>query len=273
MRYVLILTMTFLLFLGASPAMAKDQATLLVATTTSLQDTGLMDRIASLFTQETGIKVKVIAAGTGEALKMGERGDVDVVLVHAKKEEEKFMAAKKGSERHELFYNYFLIAGPPDDPAGIRKSSSAVEACKKIAEKGSLFVSRGDGSGTHIREMDLWGEAGITPKGKKWYTESGGGMAQSLRVAHEKKAYILCDQSTFKVMAETLSLVPCLEKKENLRNVYSLSLVNPDRSKKIHADEAQKFSHFMQGDRCRKLIGSFKSKSGESLFFLLDIKK
>jgi tungstate transport system substrate-binding protein len=270
MRYVIIFTLVFLHFCGITAAMAKGQATLLVATTTSLQDTGLMEKITSLFTKETGIKVKVIAAGTGEALKMGARGDVDVVLVHAKKEEEKFMAEKNGSERHELFYNFFTPAGPTGDPAGVKKASTAGDAFKTIAAREALFVSRADGSGTHIKEMEIWGQAGITPKGKKWYIESGGGMAQALRVADEKKAYILCDQSTLRVMAGTLSLVPCLEKKDNLKNIYSLILVNPEKNKKVHAVEARKFSQFVRSDRCRELIGAFKSKGGEPLFFLLD---
>jgi tungstate transport system substrate-binding protein len=273
MKKTAVIALICFALLGLSQARAADSGSLTIATTTSLQDTGLLEKLTSLFTKETGIKVKVIAAGSGEAIKMGARGDVDLLLVHAKKEEEKFMAEKNGSERHELFFNYFLLAGPASDPAGVKKASTAEEAFKKIAAASTPFISRADGSGTNIKEMEIWEKAGISPKGKKWYTESGGAMAQALRIASEKKAYILCDQSTFQVLQKTLSLAPFLEKQEPLKNIYSVILVNPEKLKKVHSPEAKKFSQFLRSDTCRELITTFKGPGGEKLFFLRDPSK
>ncbi|MGV8119499.1 MAG: substrate-binding domain-containing protein [Candidatus Xenobiia bacterium LiM19] len=269
-RTVLFLIMLFLCMLSCR-VFCKDPAPLMVATTTSVQTTGFMDYLADTFKKKTGIVVKSVAVGTGEALKMGSRGDVDLVIVHSKPDEDKFVKSGCGIDRKEIMYNYFLIAGPADDPAGIKSARTPLEAFKKIAASKSIFVSRADNSGTHHAELALWKKLNITPKGK-WYMESGAGADKVLQIASEKRAYALCDESTFTVMAGKLALKPYMERNSELKNVYSVILVNPEKFPKVHAAEARKFWEFVTGKECQKLIGDFKCPKGIRLFIPINEK-
>ena len=257
-------------------ALAKEsppkKAPLLVATTTSLQDTGFMDELVSRFTKNTGIQVKVIAAGTGEALKMGERGDVDLVFVHSRKAEEEFMKKGFGILRKELMYNYLMIAGPAGDPAGIKKAKTPEEAFKMISSKKCTFVSRADNSGTHKKEMELWNNVRIKPEGS-WYIQSGGSMAQALRMADEKNGYVLTDESSFNVLKSSLSLKPYVTKKQALRNVYSVIIVNPKKLPKVNYKAAQMFKKFLSTGETQNFIKNFKDENGNILFNLCSSKK
>lgn len=247
-------------------------APLMIATTTSLQDTGFMDKMVARFTKATGIQTRVIPAGTGEALKMGERGDVDVVIVHSRKDEEKFMKKGYGVSRKELMYNHFLIAGPKDDPAGIKAASTPEAAFKKICDRKCTFVSRADNSGTHKKEREIWKNAGITQKGS-WYIESGAGMAQALRLAHEKNGYIFTDESTFNVLRGTLGIVPFPMKSPSLKNTYSVILVNPEKLPKVNYMKAQQFQAFLFRKESRDFIKNFRDKNGNRLYIPVSVDR
>ena len=243
----------------------------MIATTTSIQTTGFMDFLADTFKKKTGITVKSVAVGSGEALKMASRGDVDLVIVHSKPDEEKFVKDGSGRDRKEIMYNYFLIAGPADDPAGIKGVKTPEEAFSRIAKSKSIFVSRADNSGTHHAELAIWKKLNMTPKGP-WYLESGAGADKVLQIASEKKAYALCDESTFTVMSGKIALKPYLGRNSELRNVYSVILVNPAKFPKVHAAEARKFWEFVTGKDCQKLIGDFRCPKGIRLFIPINEK-
>jgi len=269
-RITLLLCLLFICTISGA-AMCKDPAPLMIATTTSIQTTGFMDFLADIFKKKTGIAVKSVAVGSGEALKMASRGDVDLVIVHSKPDEEKFVRDGNGTDRKEIMYNYFLIAGPADDPAGIRSAKTPEEAFRKIASSRSVFVSRADNSGTHHAELALWKKLNMTPKGP-WYLESGAGADKVLQIASEKKAYALCDESTFSVMSGKIALKPYLSRNSELRNVYSVILVNPAKFPKVHAAEARKFWDFVTGKECQKLIGDFRCPKGIRLFIPINEK-
>ncbi|HOD36877.1 MAG TPA: substrate-binding domain-containing protein, partial [Syntrophales bacterium] len=175
---------------------APVQKNIILATTTSTQDSGLLDVLIPIFEKKTGYFVKTIAVGSGQAMAMGAKGEADVLLVHSPAAEKKFMADGNGVERRLVMHNDFIIVGPPSDPAGIRGMKKAAEAFKKIASSGSIFMSRGDKSGTHVKEMDIWKAAGVKYEGEKWYQQTGLGMGQTLAVAAEKKTYTLADRGT-----------------------------------------------------------------------------
>jgi tungstate transport system substrate-binding protein len=241
---------------------------LILATTTSTQDSGLLDVLLPVFTKNTGYKVKTIAVGSGAAMTMGERGEADVLLVHAPPSEVKFMAAGHGVSRKLVMHNDFIIIGPSADPAKIKGVSSAVEVLKKIAASGNLFVSRGDNSGTDQLEKKLWTSTGIVPKGQTWYQETGQGMGATLTVASEKSAYTITDRATFLARQSTLSLAILVEGDPALLNIYHVIQVNPNKNSQINAQGAIAFSSFMVAADTQKLIGEFgKDKYGQALFF------
>ena len=204
---------------------------ILCASTTSTQNSGLFEHILPLFEKQTGIKVKIIAVGTGAALEIGKRGDADVVIVHSRDDEIKMVREGWFINRHDLMYNDFIIVGPPSDPAGIQGMSKAQKAFNRIEEAETLFVSRGDNSGTHKKERKLWEEAGINPEGKDWYLEVGQGMARTLRMAGEKQAYTLTDRGTYisLIDIERLDLRVIVEKDPVQFNQYGVMAVTPDK--------------------------------------------
>jgi len=238
------------------------------ASTTSTQNSGLFDYLLPIFEKKSGIKVDVVAVGTGAAIEIGKRGDADVVLVHAKNQELK--AVKEGAfvNRHDVMYNDFVIIGPANDPLKIKGMKSAAEALKKIADQKAEFVSRGDKSGTHTKELALWKTAGIDPKGQKWYLEVGQGMEKTQRIANEKRAYTLTDRGTWLATKDKdkLEMVVVLEGDPVLFNQYGVMAVNPEKHKQVKYKEAMAFVDWLISPEGQKAIGDYKDKRGNQLF-------
>lgn len=241
---------------------------ILLSTTTSTEDSGLLDFILPEFTKDTGYDVKVVAVGTGQALQMGKDGDADVLLVHAKASEEEFVAEGHGIERFDVMYNDFVLIGPQDDPLDLKGNAGAdiVKALIMISESGETFVSRADDSGTHKTELRLWEEANIEPKGD-WYVEAGQGMGAVNQMADELQGYTLSDRATYLSMIDSLELEIVVEGDTKLFNQYGVIAVNPEKSDKINAEGAQAFVDWMISDKAQDLISEFgKDKYGQSLF-------
>ncbi len=243
-----------------------DTNELILATTTSTQDSGLLDRLVPLFEKETGYHVKTIAVGSGQALRLGEEGEADVVLAHSPEAEEAFMAAGHGVDRRLVMHNDFVVVGPAADPARIAGLNSASAALARIAEAGSLFLSRGDDSGTHVRERKLWEAAGVTPSGS-WYQETGQSMGQTLVIASDKRGYTLSDRGTFLAQAKKLDLAILLEGDPGLFNVYHVIVVNPDKHPRVNGEGARAFSRFITSSVVQEIIRNFGvDRYGEPLF-------
>lgn len=252
---------------GASSAPSPQNPQLILATTTSTQDSGLLDVLVPMFEQQTGYQVKTIAVGTGAALQMGARGEADVLLVHAPAAEQELIASGAAVNRQLVMHNDFVIVGPPNDPAGVKGTTTAAEALKKIAAAGAVFISRGDDSGTHKMELSLWQAAGVEPAGI-WYQESGSGMGQTLRIAAEKEAYSLTDRATYLAHQQTLGLGILLEGDAPLLNIYHVMQVNPAQFEKVNGDGAAAFVSFMISADVQQVIGQFGvDKYGQPLFF------
>ena len=237
------------------------RSTLRLATTTSLYDTGLWSYLEPKFEEKHGVELDIIYAGTGIALEWGRRGDVDVLTIHDKAREEEFVADGYGVERVPFAYNYFLIVGPPDDPAGI-KGLSPEEAFTRLMETGTgRFVSRGDGSGTHTKEKAIWKQAGYDYEAVRvagaWFIESGRGMGPTLLLASEKQAYTLSDMGTFLAYKGKLDLVPIVDKGSILLNVYSAIAINPEKHPHINIDMANNLINFLTSPEIQKLIGKY----------------
>ena len=249
---------------AAGPA----QKNLILATTTSTQDSGLLDVLIPVFEKKTGYFVKTIAVGSGQAMAMGQKGEADVLLVHSPDAEKKFMAEGSGVNRLIVMHNDFIVVGPPADPAAIKGAMSTVEAFKKIAAAGSLFMSRGDNSGTHAKEQGIWKAAGIKPEGQKWYQQTGLGMGQTLNVAAEKKGYTLADRGTWLSMQQKLGLPILKEGDPILLNVYHVIGVNPAKWPKVNTEGAKAFSDFMLSAETQGIVKTFGvEKYGGALFF------
>jgi tungstate transport system substrate-binding protein len=221
-----------------------------------------------LFEKKTGFFVKTIAVGSGQAMAMGEKGEADVLLVHSPAAEEKFMKDGFGASRALVMHNDYIIVGPASDPAGIRGTKTSSPGFRKIAVKGSLFLSRGDNSGTHAKELGLWKSAGVDCDGKPWYLQTGLGMGQTLSVAAEKKGYTLADRGTFLAMKKSLGLDILVEGDKELLNVYHVIVVDPAKWPKVNAEGAKAFAGFMVAADTQKTIGTFGvEKFGAPLFF------
>lgn len=251
------------LALGLSPVLPAERS-LMLATTTSVDATGLLNVLADEFKKDTGITLKWIAVGTGAALKQARDGNANVVIVHAKKLEDEFLRDGFGVNRRVIARNYFMIVGPDNDPARAAGSSSAAEALGRIKSNGAPFVSRGDKSGTHTREIDLWALAGGKPENA--YLETGQGMSETLRVAAERGGYTLTDTATFYGLQGLAGLKPVYENALELENIYSVIAVDPARVPTARYGEAMAFVAFLTSPRGQKLIGEFKGKSGRPLF-------
>ncbi len=256
------------LMLAAPSYAAPANKTVILATTTSTQDTGLLDDLLPIFEKQTGYFVKTIAVGSGQAMAMGERGEADVLLVHSPDAEKKFVDAGNGINRKIVMHNDFIIVGPAADPAKIKSAKTVKEAMKQIADSGSLFLSRGDNSGTHAKEKNLWKAADINPEGQKWYQQTGLGMGQTLNVAAEKNAYTLTDRGTYLSLKKNLGLVILCEGDKGLLNIYHVIEVNPAKFPKVNAAGAKAFSDFMVAKKTQDEIGKFGvTKYGSPLFF------
>jgi tungstate transport system substrate-binding protein len=237
-----------------------------LATTTSLHDTGLLDSLAPLFERATGFRLRVVALGSGQALRVAERGDADVVMAHAPAAERAFMAAGHGSRRRVVAWNYFTIVGPPEDPADVRAAASVTEAMARIALRGAAFASRGDSSGTHRRELELWRLAGSHP-GRGRYLETGQGMAATLLVASERRAYALTDRGTFGSLRGRLDLVELRGPEATLLNVYHVMEVNPAGRPRLNVAGARAFADWIVSDRAQDLLARFgETQAGTPLF-------
>ena len=247
-------------------AAAPANPNLILATTTSTQDSGLLDVLVPMFEEQTGYTVQTVAVGTGEALKMGEEGNADVLLVHAPSSEVTFMDGGNGQDRFLVMHNDFIIVGPAEDPAGI-KGLGPKDAFVAIYNAGAPFVSRGDDSGTHKKEVSFWTKAELDPAGQAWFFETGQGMGASLTVASEKQAYILTDRATYLANKDNLQLEILLEGNNALLNVYHVITVNPTKSDKINYEGALAFANFMVAPETQAVIGEFGiEKFGQPLF-------
>ena len=267
----LLLTVAFAIIAGlaALPGLAASRIVIL-ATTTSTQDSGLLDLLIPAFEKESGYRVKTIAVGSGQAMKMGEKGEADVLLVHSPDAEKKFMAAGFGANRRLVMHNDFVIVGPPADPARIKAAAGAVDAFKRIAQSGALFVSRGDNSGTNVRENALWKASGIIAEGQKWYQQTGLGMGQTLGVAAEKKGYVLTDRATFLAQRKNIGLTVLTEGDGKLLNIYHVIELNAAKWPKVNAAGGRSFADFMVGRKAQELIGSFGADRFGAPLFLPD---
>lgn len=259
-----------LLALVSVSGCGDQEPTLVLATTTSTADSGLLDAILPPFEEASGVRVKVLAVGTGQALALGEQGDADVVLIHARAKEDEFVANGYGIERRDLMYNRFVILGPAEDPAGVAAAEGAVEALLRIARTGraggTAFVSRGDESGTHLRERSLWQEAGTEPQGG-WYRETGQGMGNTLTIADEMGAYTLSDQGTYLSRREGLDLAILSSGDDLLLNRYGIIAVNPALHPRIKGDLAAKLIEYLTSYRTQARIAEFGlDLYGEPLF-------
>ena len=255
-----------LIMLGVNPAAAETR--IRCASTTSTQNSGLFDHILPLFEKKTGIKVDVVAVGTGAAIEIGKRGDADVVFVHAREQELKVVEEGFFVNRHDVMYNDFVIIGPTNDPAKIKGIKSALDAFKKIAGSGSSFVSRGDKSGTNTKELSIWKKAGIEPAGQKWYLEVGQGMEKTQRIADEKRAYTLTDRGTWLATKDKdkLDMVIVLEGDAALFNQYGVMAVNPEKFKTAKYKEAMEFVNWIISKEGQDAVAAFKDKNGNPLF-------
>jgi tungstate transport system substrate-binding protein len=266
-RWVLYAITSMMLFLGASFAQAQDK-TIILATTTSTQDSGLLDVLIPVFEKKTGYFVKTIAVGSGQAMAMGQKGEADVLLVHSPAAEKKFVEEGYGINRRLVMHNDFIILGPVDDPAKIKGTKSSPEAFKKIASAQALFLSRGDNSGTHAKEKDIWKAAGLKYEGEKWYQQTGLGMGQTLNVAAEKKGYTLADRGTYLAMAKTVKLDILVQGDATLLNIYHVIEVNPAKWPKVNAPGGKAFADFMVSKETQDTIRIFGvDKFGSPLFF------
>ncbi|MFG3596122.1 substrate-binding domain-containing protein [Bradyrhizobium sp. RDI18] len=264
-RRLLIAATASLVF--ASHAVAQDKS-IVVASTTSTQDSGLFAHILPMFKARTGIDVKVVAQGTGQALDTGRRGDADVVFVHAKPAEEKFVSEGFGVRRHPVMYNDFILIGPKSDPAGIKGSKDIVAALSAIKAKGADFISRGDKSGTHQAELNLWKIAGIDIAKDKgpWYKEIGQGMGAALNTASASNAYVLADRGTWLSFKNRGDLGIAVEGDKRLFNQYGVMLVNPEKHPSVKKDLGQHFIDWLVSSEGQKAIADYKI-NGEQLFY------
>jgi tungstate transport system substrate-binding protein len=252
-----------LALLAALPVAAQEFIT--VASTTSTENSGLFGHILPMFQEETGIEVRVVSQGTGQALETGRRGDADVVFVHARAQEEQFVTDGYGVQRFDVMYNDFVIVGPSDDPAGLRDAGDAAAAMAAIAGAEASFASRGDDSGTHVAEQNLWAAAGVEPAGG-WYLSTGSGMGATLNTAAQVPAYALTDRGTWLSFENRGDLEIVFEGDDVLFNPYGIILVNPERHPHVKAEQGQAFIDWIISDAGQAAIASF-TVGGEQLFF------
>jgi len=276
MRAKRALIFTVLLIVSAVVAGTRAQASsgrepttkdLILSTTTSTVDSGLLDVLIPVFEKKTGYRVKTISVGTGQALAMGEKGEADVLLTHAPEAEKKLVDTGAVTNYQLVMHNDFVIVGPPNDPAGI-KGKPSVEAFNAIAAKENVFISRGDDSGTHKKELSIWKKTGLAPEGAKWYQESGQGMGATLLMASEKQGYTLTDRATYLAQKANTSVEILSEGDKGLLNIYHVMEVNAEKFPKVNATGGKAFVEFMIAPETQEMIGGFgRDKFGQSLFF------
>ena len=265
-RFLVVIAVGLALVACGSPAAGPSaEKSLILATTTSTQDSGLLDELLPAFTTDTGWQVKTLAVGSGQAIELGRRGEADVLLVHSPAAEQKFVAEGSAGQRRLVMHNDFVLVGPAADPAGIGGTTSA-QAMQKIAATQSVFVSRGDDSGTNAKEKDLWAKAAVAPGGA-WYQSTGQGMGETLRVASEKGGYTLSDRATFLAQRETLGLQVLGAGDPGLLNVYHVIEMTTKAGQRVQPDAAKAFADWIVSAPAQQLIGKFGvTKFGQPLF-------
>ena len=250
----------------------EPKGTIILATTTSTQDSGLLDYLLPAFTAETGWEVSTIAVGTGKALQMGVDGEADVLLVHARASEDEFMANGDGTLRYDVMYNDYVLVGPAADPAGVKACENVVaDSMAAIANAQAEFISRGDDSGTHKKELNIWKAAAIEPAGE-WYVSAGAGMGDVLKMADEKQAYTITDRATYLSMLDTLELEIVCEKDVDMLNPYGVITVNPEKNDQINEEGAKAFADWLVSENGQKMIGEFGVEEFGSPLFTPDAK-
>ncbi|QNO15764.1 substrate-binding domain-containing protein [Alkalicella caledoniensis] len=263
---IMLLVVFFLVGCGTG---SSEESSIILATTTSTENSGLLDFLLPIFQEDTGIEVKVIAVGTGQAIKLGEDGEADVLLAHAKASEEAFVAAGHGVERFDVMYNDFVLIGPDSDPLNVKglAGNDIVKALEIIKNSGEgAFISRGDESGTHKKELELWAELGLEPEGE-WYKSVGAGMGETILMAEELQGYTLTDRATYLSMVGNLDSVIITEGDTKMFNQYGIIAVNPDKNDKINNEGAIKFIEWMLSEKGQELIKEFGVEEfGDSLF-------
>jgi tungstate transport system substrate-binding protein len=257
-----------LLFITGITSTQAQPKTIILATTTSTQDSGLLDVLLPLFEKKTSYFVKTIAVGSGQAMAMGQKGEADVLLVHSPDAEKKFVSEGYGINRRLIMHNDYIIVGPSEDPAKIKSMKSSSEAFRTIASRKALFLSRGDNSGTHSKEKAIWKAAGVNPEGEKWYQQTGLGMGQTLNVTAEKKGYTLADRGTYLALKKNLGLDVLVEGDAILLNIYHVIEVNPAKWPKVNSAGAKAFADFMVAKETQDIVKTFGiDKFGSPLFF------
>ncbi len=271
LKKMLVIAAVLIAVLVVQPSVDKafaQQKNVILATTTSTQDSGLLDVLIPMFEKKTGYFVKTIAVGSGQAMAMGQKGEADVLLVHSPAAEKKFVADGNGINRRLVMHNDFIVVGPASDPAKIKGGKTTVDAFKKIAASQTPFISRGDNSGTHAKEKDVWKAAALKYEGEKWYQQTGLGMGQTLNVASEKKAYTLADRGTYLALKKKLDLDILAEGDAILLNIYHVIEVNPAKFSKVNAPGGKAFADFMVSKEVQDVIKTFGvDKFGSPLFF------
>lgn len=260
--------LVLLLFLSFLTSPVAAGVRLKLATTTSTENSGLLDVLLPPFERAHSCQIDVIAVGTGKALQLGVAGDVDLVMVHARKKEDAFVAAGHGLERKDLMYNDFVLLGPASDPAGIEGEEDVVKALRKVASSGALFISRGDQSGTHTRELELWQSAKVATAGS-WYLEAGRGMGEVITMATESRAYTLADRGTYLAYHDKSDLEIMVTGDRRLYNPYGVIIVNPERHPHVQYDLARKFVDYLLADEGQQLIAGYR-RNDEPLFFIFE---
>lgn len=264
-KHLLLLSLILPLLL---PSPVSSEIRIRCASTTSLENSGFFDYILPIFEKKKGIKIDIIAVGTGAAIEIGKRGDADIVFVHAKEQELKAVEEGYFVERHDVMHNDFVIIGPSDDPLKIKGITSVAEAFKSIAGSAYPFISRGDRSGTHTKELSIWKTTGIVPKGHGWYLEVGQGMEKTQRIANEKRAYTLTDRGTWLATKDKdrLDMKILLEGDNFLLNQYGIMVVNPERHRHVRYTAAMEFVKWITSKEGKEAISAFKDKNNTPLF-------
>lgn len=266
---MLIISMASTMLVGCGKGESDKNTVVRLSTTTSVNDSGLLPYLQEDFEKDTGYTLEITSAGTGAAIEKGKTGDADCLLVHAKSSEEEFVEAGYGVERVVLMFNYFVVVGPENDPAGVKHATSASDAFRKIMETESDFVSRGDDSGTNKAEIKIWNSLGIEPNGEDWYISTGQGMGASINVASEKQAYIFTDKATYLSHSLKDSLSMLLEESDDLKNTYSMIVVNEEKWPDTNTDGANVFVEWMQSDKAKELITNYGTEEyGQQLFYV-----
>lgn len=265
---IVFIALVFLSSVPVAPSVYAQQKNIILATTTSTQDSGLLDVLIPVFEKKSGYFVKTIAVGSGQAMAMGQKGEADVLLVHSPEAEKKFTADGNGISRRLVMHNDFIVVGPAADTAKIKGMKSTTDVFKKIAATQSIFISRGDNSGTHAKEKSIWKAAAVKYEGEKWYQQTGLGMGQTLNVASEKRAYTLADRGTYLALKKRLDLDILAEGDAILLNIYHVIEINPAKFPKVNAAGGKAFADFMVSKETQDIIKTFGvDKFGSPLFF------